>query len=99
MLVIRILLNVIPEHRNQFTMLMEEDTKSTKAYAGCEHFAIYQHVNDENHFILYEEWASKEQFYVYRDSEAFKERSSRIFPLLNGEPQLAYYEAVAMEQN
>lgn len=98
MILVRILLKVKPENQLQFISTMSEDTAVSRGYAGCQRFDLFQDVSDDCAFVLYEEWASQPEFDAYRQSDYLKERGGAIFPLLDGSPDTAYFEASILAQ-
>lgn len=92
MIVVRILLQIKPENRQQFISLMTEDTAISRGYAGCQKFELFQDMTNEHRFILYQEWDAQANFDVYRNSDYLKDRGGSIFPLLAGQPDAAYYQ-------
>lgn len=39
---------------------------------GCKYFEIYRSDDDENEFLVYEEWSSQEAFNAYQEQGYFK---------------------------
>ena len=93
MIVIRVQLQVKPDDKRQLIDFMKDSVTISRRFDGCVRYAFYEDVTDENAFILYEEWESQTKFDTYRESEHFKESGKVIFPLLNGEPDSAYFTA------
>lgn len=94
MIVVRVLLNVKPESRDQLLAVMHDDAVETRKFAGCLRFQLYTHPLNTAELMLYEEWESAAAFEAYRQSDYLKERGGQIFPLLDGKPDAAYYDAV-----
>ena len=93
MIVIRVLLNVQVDNHSAFKTVMQEDVKATLDFEGCVRFDVFQQINDEDTFMLYEEWETLDHFEVYRRSDYFKRIGEKIFPLVAGQPDSAYYQA------
>ena len=93
MIVVRVLMNVKPDNRDQFVTVMEQDAAQSRAFEGCQRFDLYQSPSNPRAFVLYEEWASQEAFDVYRNSDYLKGRFGVVMPLLDGNPDSAYYQA------
>lgn len=91
MLVIRVLMNVKPSAVDEFRAFAAEEGLAGQELAGCLHYAFYERVGTENGFLLYEEWESAQALDAYKASPAFSRNAERIFPLLEGKPESAYY--------
>lgn len=99
MIIVRVLVKIQPQHKNEFVQLMNDDLEDTMKFEGCKHFALYEDTQNENGFILYEEWESQANFDAYRTSEYFKARGGQLFPLMDGTPDSQYYQADPIPQN
>ncbi len=93
MVVVRVCLNVKAENIANLREVLASDVTETSAFEGCLRYDVYQDIRDEKGFILYEEWENQQQFDAYKESDYFKEIGGKIFPLLDGDPDSAYYEA------
>lgn len=93
MIVVRVLVQVKPENKTSFVDLMKNDVTTTQDFDGCVHFEVYQDIKSDDTFVLYEEWENQTKFDAYRNSDYFKELGGQIFPLLEGSPNSAYYDA------
>jgi quinol monooxygenase YgiN len=93
MIVIRVIAQVQAEKRQDFVQFMTNFIGVSSKYEGCIKFNFYDDVNNENTFLLYEEWESLTHFNAYRESEHFKESGTVLFPMMNGTPDSVYYEA------
>jgi quinol monooxygenase YgiN len=62
-------------------------------FAGCQRFAVYRAPGDPASFLLYEEWADREAVGAYLTSEYFRAAAAVLFPLIDGQPDSAYYES------
>lgn len=93
MIVVRVCINAQTEHINTLRTILAGDILETSKFDGCTRFDVYQDIQDESGFILYEEWDNQQSFDAYRESDYFKEIGGKLFPLLEGTPDSAYYEA------
>lgn len=93
MLVIRVIVNIKPEEKANFINIMQHDIAISQQFEGCQNFAVYEQINDSNRFILYEEWQNQQYFDSYKASEHFKKTGALLFPMMQGEPDTAYYTA------
>jgi quinol monooxygenase YgiN len=93
MIVIRIQMNVQPEMREAFLGLLQQEAVSVRRLEGCLQFEVFEKAGDENALFLYEEWQTLANFDTYRNSGAFKANGQKLFPMMNGNPDSAYYSA------
>lgn len=93
MLVIRVKIQVVPQNKATLIKTLQEDIAISRQFAGCVQFNLYQDMADDNNMLLYEEWESSNQFDVYKASDHFKKLSEKLFPLMAGDPDSAYYQA------
>ena len=73
--------------------LEREGREVPERFGGCERFAVYNDPRDANNLLLYEEWTNREAADAYMKSEYFRESGEILLPLIDGEPDSAYYEA------
>lgn len=93
MMVIRVKVQVKPENRAKFIQTMQESIHVSMEFDGCLHFNLYEDIADENTLLLYEEWETQGHFDAYKSSKHFRESGKVLFPLMNGKPDSAYYQA------
>jgi quinol monooxygenase YgiN len=94
MFTIRVAVRVRPEGRARFlTQLKREEQEVPERFDGCERFAVYSDPSDPNSLLLYEEWASREAADAYLTSDYFRAAGTVLYPLMDGSPDSAYYEA------
>jgi quinol monooxygenase YgiN len=94
MFTIRVAVQVRPEGRDAFVaQLKKEEQEVPVRFAGCERFAVYRDPSDPGSFLLYEEWADRQAADAYLTSEYFQAGGAVLFPLMDGQPDSAYYEA------
>ena len=55
--------------------------------------AVYRAPGDPASFLLYEEWADRKAADAYLTSEYFQAAAAVLFPLIDGQPDSAYYES------
>ena len=97
MIVIRVKLHVKPEEKARFLDFLPEDIKATRAMPGNQRFEVYKSVDEEDTFLLYEEWDTLENFHAYKASDHFKQAGGVLFPMMVGEPDSAYFQAETVE--
>jgi len=97
MIVIRVLLQVQPANRQAFLDFMHESITISNEFEGCEKYHVYQDVQDENTFLLYEEWTTQAQFDIYRESDHFKHSGDVLFPMMAGKPDSVYFDAQVIQ--
>ena len=97
MVIIRVSVDVKPESCDRFIELMSADAENARSLAGCVCFELLRDPSTPTRFAIYEEWADRESFDGYRTSPVFKDIGARVFPLFDGKPRSAYYQATAFE--
>jgi len=98
MIVVRVCLTSKEENISALSAVLANDVTNTNAFDGCVRYDVYQGINDECEFILYEEWENQQSFDAYKASDYFKDIGGKIFPLLDGTPDSAYYQAELIPQ-
>lgn len=94
MLVARVRVTAVPEHRQTLIAALTAETELVPAqFAGCERFDVSVDTTDENAVLIIEEWTSREHFEAYTSSDHFAGVMSVAGPCLAGAPDSAYYEA------
>jgi quinol monooxygenase YgiN len=94
MFTVRVAVQVRPEGRDAFVaQLKKAEQEVPGRFAGCERFAVYCDPSDPDSFLLYEEWADREAADAYLTSEYFQAGGAVLFPLMDGQPDSAYYES------
>lgn len=96
MVVVRVCVTAKEDNIADLQAILASDLLETGKFEGCTRFDVYQDIQSERDFILYEEWDNQQNFDAYRESDYFKEIGGKIFPLLDGNPDSAYYEAEAI---
>jgi quinol monooxygenase YgiN len=91
---IRVAVHVRPEGRDAFVAQLKKEEQEVRAtFAGCQRFAVYRDPGDPGSFLLYEEWADRKAADAYLTSEYFAAAAAVLFPLIDGQPDSAYYES------
>ena len=94
MFTVRVAARVVPEGRSRFLrQLQAEQVEVPSRFEGCQRFAVYVEPSDPDSVLLYEEWTSRADFERYRSSQFFIDSGQVLFPLIEGAPDSAYYEA------
>lgn len=92
--IIRVQVNVKPEKKEAFIAHLNQEAVTVKQeFKGCEKFGLFVDTTDNNGFLLYEEWQSQELFNAYRESGLFKQNGAKLFPMMAGKPDSAYFAA------
>jgi len=97
MMVIRVKVQVKPENKASFIDVMTESIGISSQFDGCLNFDLYQDINNENALMLYEEWETADDFDAYKKSDHFQESGKLLFPLMDGKPDSAYFDAAVVE--
>ena len=93
MIVIRIKLKVALSNKEALVSYLKSEVDSNKTLAGCLAYTLYQDVSEPDELLLYEEWESMGLFDDYKNSKAFGEIMAKVFPLLKGKPDSAYFDS------
>lgn len=94
MFTIRVAVQVRPEGRDAFVaQLKKEEQEVPVTFAGCQRFAVYRDPADPGSFLLYEEWTDKKAADAYLTSPYFAAGAAVLFPLIDGQPDSAYYQS------
>jgi quinol monooxygenase YgiN len=94
MFCVRVAVRVRPEGREPFlAQLKKEEREVPGRFEGCVRFAVFSDPEDRDSLLLYEEWASRDAAHAYLGSDYFREAGAILFPLMDGAPDSAYYEA------
>ena len=73
--------------------LRVEQREVPECFDGCAHYAVWVDPADDRRALLYEEWVDHDAFATYRSSERFERNRAVLIPLLDGEPDSAYYNS------
>ena len=92
--VIRVMVTVPPANVEAFVAQLDKESAEVPArFGGCQKFRVYHGTSDPNDYLLYEEWDSEAAFNEYRQSDYFKDAGQLLFPLIDGAPDSAYFDA------
>jgi len=81
MIIVRIIMNVLPEKQLEFNQTLLSMIEPTGKEAGCLSYAVFCDIEDKNRFSLLEEWETREDL----DQHI---RSHRFGVLLGSKPLL-----------
>lgn len=93
MIVIRVRLQVEPEHTATLISYVAAEAARVQDMDGCLAYGLFQDTVDPQQFMLYEEWRDRLVFDGYKSSDSFKQSGAVLFPLLSSKPDSAYYES------
>ncbi len=71
MIIIRIMLNVFPEKRLEFTQTLLSMIEPTVKEPGCLNFSVFCDIEDRNCFSLLEEWETRKDLENHLGSYRF----------------------------
>lgn len=97
MIVINVRVQVKSEKLSEFIAVAKQDVQVARVVAGCVKYGWSQDISNPDQFVLYEEWASQQQFDAYKQSEHFKQLNQTFAPLMSGAPESSYYQAALLE--
>jgi len=94
MFTVRVAVKVRPDGRDEFVARLEKEAVEVPTrFAGCERFAVFVDRADPNQIFLYEEWTDRKSADAYLSSDYFKAGGDVLYPLMDGQPDSAYYES------
>ncbi|MDQ3032033.1 MAG: antibiotic biosynthesis monooxygenase [Myxococcota bacterium] len=93
MMVIRVVVQVRPEHVDAFAAHMRAESLQVRALEGCQRYELFRDPEAPGRFLLYEEWASREAFDAYRASDLLRESFAVLGPMMAAPPDSVYYAA------
>ena len=98
MITIRVIFKIKGDHRNNFLNHIRQEVQDTQSWKGCHRFGVFEDVTKPDTFILYEEWNTLEDFEAYKKSDFFKVSGDKVFPMMEGSHDTAYYTANELSQ-
>jgi quinol monooxygenase YgiN len=84
-------LKVDPAKSDEFLALMKDAAVDTRAFKGCQYFAILVDETNPGRVLFYEIWDSKADHQAYRAWRAETKFGDRIAPFLAGPPVPSYF--------
>ena len=84
-------LKVDPAKSAEFIEFMKAAAEDTRAFEGCQYFAILVNESDPSSVLFYEIWDSKADHEAYRAWRAETKFGERIGPYLQGQAVATYY--------
>jgi quinol monooxygenase YgiN len=90
-------LRVDAENKEELVGYLKSEVENNKTLAGCLAYTLYQDISEPDGVLLYEEWKDMDVFNDYKNSAAFAEIMAKVFPLLKGKPDSAYFESDIIE--
>lgn len=96
MVIVHIIVQVKPGEQENFTSMMATFVADTLQVPSCTEFILYQRVQNENSFGLYEEWETADDFNAYTQTERFTQFRNALEPLISAAPVSNRYEVQAL---
>ena len=93
MVVIRVKVEVGAQNRQAFLENSRTEVVKAGEFKGCLNFGWYEEIGQEGTFLLYQEWATQADFDAFRKSAFFEQNGAKVFPMLSGKPDTAYFDA------
>ena len=92
MMVIRVIMDIKPEHDEAFRAYFADETEAVRKLDGCLRYELFAAADQAHTYLLYEEWASAEDFRAYQQSPMLKKSFQVLGPMMAGRPNSAYYD-------
>lgn len=93
MIVIRVELQAKSDKQQDLVQYMDKSMDVSRQFNGCAKFNLYQDSQQEDTFLLYEEWETKADFDAFCASEHFQKSGKDLAPMLAGKPDSIYFDA------
>ena len=71
MIVVRTTLNVLPAKQLEVVQTLQSLIEPVRTETGCKSYCTFCDINDQNHFILLEEWNTRKDLDRHIKSERF----------------------------
>lgn len=93
MKIITVHCKAIPERREELVNLCMQMISSSRSEKGCLHYGFYKDVQDENHYVFYEEWKDQTAIDLHNASKHFIDFQPK-FTMLLTEPAVVTIHTV-----
>lgn len=84
---------------SEFERIISEIQQEVLAMPGCVKNEWYRHPALARRYMMYGEFASREQFEVYMNSTSVQRIRQELMPLLAAPPEFKHYEAHLLDGN
>jgi quinol monooxygenase YgiN len=84
-------LRVDPARSDEFLAVMKEAAPDTRAFEGCQYFAILVDENDPGRVLFYEIWDSKENLEAYQRWRGETNFGAKIAPYMAGDAVRTFF--------
>ncbi len=91
--VVRVIFQVKPSCLEQLEEHIRSEVPKVEALPGSRVYMFCQASTDRSRWLLYEEWEDVAAFERYKQSELFAQATQALFPMMEGRPSSAYYQA------
>ena len=91
---VRVMMRAKPGRQRELAdVLCHEASEVPALFAGCLRYGAFVDPEDDHQVLLYEEWSDEASFVAFSSSEYFERSGGWVFPLLDGAPEVAYYDS------
>lgn len=87
-----------PECRKDMLALVEEVLEPSRAESGCISYSFYEDGREPNHFLFFEEWASREAIDNHFGMPYFKKFMDSFPALIVGKASIRIYDVGSLEE-
>lgn len=98
MIILYVSVNTTNENRNLFEERLRSIVLLAKNVSGCLKYEWFQDHADNNHFVIYGEFDTEENFSLYRKSEVVRMIGEELLPLLKSKPNFKHIRAEVFEE-
>ena len=89
MIIVTLRMAVIPQKRSDFIETIRGLLEPTRVEAGCKGYYLYQDIEDENTFILIEEWETKTDLSSHIHKDSYRKLLA-LMDLLSEPPEIKF---------
>jgi len=97
MVIIHISAKVKDGTETNFEQSLREVVENARQTTGCVKYEWYRDPDSSNHFIIYGEFDSEDNFKAYLKSPVVKRIGEELIPLIEGGPKFKHYKASVLE--
>jgi quinol monooxygenase YgiN len=86
------------ENRGLFQERLSSIVTLAKSSLGCLKYEWFQDHADNNHFVIYGEFDTEENFKLYKQSDVVSNIGKLLLPLLKEKPSFKHFKGQVFEQ-
>lgn len=91
-------MKVKPEKRQAFLDLAQSCIQPSRSEPGCISYSFYEDRTEENQFLFFEEWQSREALEQHFQTAYFQQFAAQVPELFEGEVTIKIYQISGIEK-